>query len=262
MAIGVLLDIDGVLAVSWKSLPGAAETLGWLAEQGVPFRLVTNTSSRTRRQIAELLAHAGVEVDPSAILTAMSSAARYLDEHYRGAGCLGVNEGPLGEDLEGVEVAEAGSAAVVLLGGAGPSVGYRDLDAVFKLAVGGVPVVALHRNTHYETADGPALDMGAFISGLEAAAGIEIPIVGKPAPEFFQAALDDLAVGPANAFMVGDDIGSDVRGAQAIGITGVLVRTGKFRPSDLDGPGPAPNHLIDDIGHLPALLGHLAQGQS
>jgi HAD superfamily hydrolase (TIGR01450 family) len=247
MAIGVLLDIDGVLAVSWKSLPGAAETLGWLAEQGVPFRLVTNTSSRTRRQIAELLAHAGVEVDPSAILTAMSSAARYLDEHYRGAGCLVVNEGPLGEDLEGVEVAEAGSAAVVLLGGAGPSVGYRDLDAVFKLAVGGVPVVALHRNTHYETADGPALDMGAFISGLEAAAGIEIPIVGKPAPEFFQAALDDLAVG---------------RGAQAIGITGVLVRTGKFRPSDLDGPGPAPNHLIDDIGHLPALLGHLAQGQS
>jgi HAD superfamily hydrolase (TIGR01458 family) len=262
MVTGILLDIDGVLTVSWKSLPGAAETLGWLAEQGMPFRLVTNTSSRSRRQIAELLADAGVEVDPSAILTAVSSAARYFDEHYRGAGCLVVNEGPLGEDLEGVEIVEAGSAAVVLLGGAGRSVGYRDLDAVFKLAVDGVPVVALHRNTRYQTADGPALDMGAFIVGLEAAAGIEIPIVGKPAPEFFQAALDDLAVGPADALMVGDDIGSDVRGAQAIGMTGVLVRTGKFRPSDLDGAGQAPNHLIEDIGHLPDLLGHLAFGQS
>jgi len=262
MATGILLDIDGVLAVSWKSLPGAAETLGWLAEQGMQFRLVTNTSSRSRRQIAELLADAGVEVDPSAILTAVSSAARYLDEHYSGAGCLVVNEGPLEEDLEGVEIVEAGGAGVVLLGGAGSSVGYRDLNAVFKLAVDGVPVVALHRNTRYQTADGPALDMGAFIVGLEAAAGIEIPIVGKPAPEFFQAALDDLAVSPADALMVGDDIGSDVRGAQAIGITGVLVRTGKFRPSDLDGAGQAPNHLIDDIGDLPDLLGHLACRQS
>jgi HAD superfamily hydrolase (TIGR01458 family) len=262
MVTGILLDIDGVLAVSWRSLPGAAETLGWLAEQELPFRLVTNTSSRSRRQIAELLADAGVEVEPSAILTAVSSAARYLDEHYRGSGCLVVNEGPLGEDLEGVEVAEGGGASVVLLGGAGPSVGYRELDIVFKLAVDGVPVIALHRNTHYETANGPALDMGAFIVGLEAAAGIDIPIVGKPAPEFFQAALDDLTVGPADALMVGDDIGSDVRGAQAIGITGVLVRTGKFRPSDLDGPGQPPNHLIDDIGHLPDLLRKLGFGPS
>jgi HAD superfamily hydrolase (TIGR01458 family) len=248
MATAVLLDIDGVLAVSWKSLPGAAETLGWLAEQGIPYRLVTNTSSRSRRQIAELLGEAGVEVEPSAILTAVSSAARYLDERYRGAACLVVNEGSLGEDL----------ATVVLLGGAGPSVGYPELDAVFKLAADGVPVVALHRNTRYQTADGPALDMGAFIIGLEAAAGIEIPIVGKPAPEFFQAALDDLAVGAADALVVGDDIGSDVRGAQAVGITGVLVRTGKFRPSDLDGDGEAPDHLIDDIGQLPGLLDRLS----
>jgi HAD superfamily hydrolase (TIGR01458 family) len=258
MATAVLLDIDGVLAVSWKSLPGAAETLGWLAEQGIPYRLVTNTSSRSRRQIAELLGEAGVEVEPSAILTAVSSAARYLDERYRGAACLVVNEGSLGEDLEGIEIVEAGRATVVLLGGAGPSVGYPELDAVFKLAADGVPVVALHRNTRYQTADGPALDMGAFIIGLEAAAGIEIPIVGKPAPEFFQAALDDLAVGAADALVVGDDIGSDVRGAQAVGITGVLVRTGKFRPSDLDGDGEAPDHLIDDIGQLPGLLDRLS----
>jgi HAD superfamily hydrolase (TIGR01458 family) len=254
MAAGVLLDIDGVLTVSWKSLPGAAETLRWLAERGIPFRLVTNTSSRSRRRIAELLTGAGVEVEPSVILTAVSSAASYLGENHPGAGCLVVNEGPLDEDLEGVDIVEAAEAGVVLLGGAGPSIGYPQLDAVFKLATDGVPVVALHRNARYQTAAGPALDMGAFIVGLEAAAGIEIPIVGKPAPEFFQAALDDLAVRPAEALMVGDDIGSDVRGAQALGITGVLVRTGKFRLSDLEGAGRAPDHLIDNIGDLPDLL--------
>jgi HAD superfamily hydrolase (TIGR01458 family) len=260
MATAVLLDVDGVLALSWKPLPGAAEALDWLAEQRIPFRLVTNTSSRTRAQISELLAGAGVEVERSVILTAVSSAARYLHEHHHGAGCLVVNEGPLDEDLEGVDLVDAGHTGVVLLGGAGPSVGYSDLDAVFKLAVEGVPVVALHRNTRFQTSDGPALDMGAFIVGLEAAAGIEIPIVGKPAPEFFEAALADLGVASGEAVMVGDDIGSDVRGAQAIGVTGVLVRTGKFRRSDLDTDGPAPDHVIDDIGHLPDLLTSLAGG--
>jgi HAD superfamily hydrolase (TIGR01458 family) len=191
------------------------------------------------------------------ILTAASSAARYLATHHPGAGCLVVNEGALGDDLDPVEVVGPVGAGVVLLGGAGPSTGYAELDAVFKLAVEGVPVVALHRNVRYQTAEGPALDMGAFIVGLEAATGREIPIVGKPAPEFFRTALADLGLDPGDGIMVGDDIGADVRGAQAVGSTGVLVRTGKFRPSDLEGAGVAPDHVIDDIGHLPDLLGSL-----
>ena len=35
--------------------------------------------------------------------------------------------------------------------------------------------------------------------------------------------------------MVGDDARSDVRGALAAGLQGLLVRTGKFRPGDDEG---------------------------
>jgi ribonucleotide monophosphatase NagD (HAD superfamily) len=97
--------------------------------------------------------------------------------------------------------------------------------------------------------------MGAFVVGLEAAAGIEIPVVGKPASEFFGAALLDLGGDWNEAVIVGDDIDSDERGGQAVGMTGVLVRTGKYRSRDLETAGPAPDHLIDDIGQLPDLLG-------
>ena len=54
--------------------------------------------------------------------------------------------------------------------------------------------------------------------------------------------------------MVGDDIHSDVLGAQDAGIPGVLVRTGKFRPSDLEDDGAQPEHVLEDIGQLPGLL--------
>jgi HAD superfamily hydrolase (TIGR01458 family) len=257
MAWGVLLDIDGVLTVSWRPLPGAVETVAWLRQQGIEFRLLTNTSSRSRAEIAALLADAGMPVEAAKILTAVTSAAGHLAEHHPGAGCLVLNEGELGADLGRIAVTDAVSAGVVLLGGAGPSLGYPELDAVFKLAVGGTPVIALHRNTHYQTADGPALDMGAFILGLEAAAGIEVTVVGKPAPAFFEAALADLGASPGGVVMVGDDIVSDVLGAQAVGMTGVLVRTGKFRPSDLAGGTDRPHRVIDDIGQLPDLLERL-----
>jgi HAD superfamily hydrolase (TIGR01458 family) len=165
-----------------------------------------------------------------------------------------VNQGDLGEDLEGTEVVTTPPADVVLLGGAGPDTGYPELDTVFKLAMAGTPVVALHRNTRFQTAAGPALDMGAFVVGLEAATGREIPVLGKPAPAFFRAALAAIGAEPADTVMVGDDVVSDVLGAQEVGITGVLVRTGKFREADLALAPVRPDEVIDDIGNLPALL--------
>ena len=102
----------------------------------------------------------------------------------------------------------------------------------------------------------------SFIVGLEVAAAIEIPVVGKPAPDFFRAALLDLGGDINEAIIVGDDIDSDVRGGQAVGMTGVLVKSGKYRSSDLETGGPAPDHLIDDIRQLPELLGHPSRRQS
>ena len=41
---------------------------------------------------------------------------------------------------------------------------------------------------------------------------------------------------------------------EAVGIGGVLVQTGKFRPADLEGSAGAPDLVIADIGRLPGLL--------
>ncbi|HEX2306937.1 MAG TPA: HAD-IIA family hydrolase [Jatrophihabitantaceae bacterium] len=255
---GVLLDIDGVLTVSWRPLPGAADALAQLGRQGVPFRLVTNTSSRTRAEMARLLADAGMEVRAGAVHTAVSAAARHLAEHHAHARVLVVNDGNLRPDLDGVEVVtEDGGVDVVLLGGAGPATGYAQFDRAFRAVQDGAALVALHRNTRFQTADGPALDMGAFLLGIEAATGVEATIVGKPAAPLFEAALADLGVPAEKVLMVGDDIDADVHGAQALGMTGVLVRTGKFRAADLDAGSPAPDHVIDGVSVLPRLIDEL-----
>jgi hypothetical protein len=123
----VLIDIDGVLTVSWQPLEGAVTALQRLRAEALPLALVTNTTSRTRASIAAVLADAGFPVTAADILTAPVIAAAYLARHYPGARCLLLNDGDIGEDLAGVTLAGEDDPAVdvVLTGGAGPSSATR-----------------------------------------------------------------------------------------------------------------------------------------
>ena len=85
---GVLLDIDGVLTVSWRALPGAVEALVRLRREGVPFRLITNTTTHTRRDLATTLRDAGFDVAPDEVVTAVVATGSYLRAHHAGAGVL------------------------------------------------------------------------------------------------------------------------------------------------------------------------------
>ncbi|MQS17053.1 HAD-IIA family hydrolase [Streptomyces kaniharaensis] len=247
----VLLDIDGVLTVDWKPIPGAVAALRELRADGVPYVLLTNTTSRTRRSIAETLAEAGFPVGVESVLTAPAATA----ERLSGLRCLLLNSGDIREDLAGLElVDDPDDAEVVLIGGAGPEFGYRALDRAFAALQGGARLVAMHRNAYWRTGEGLRLDSGAFVAGLEHAAGVRAEVLGKPAEAFFAAALAHLGVAAAEAVMVGDDIESDVLAAQRHGITGVLVRTGKAASGAPRQGNGEPDHVLDSVAYLPELL--------
>ncbi|WP_086732809.1 HAD-IIA family hydrolase [Streptomyces glaucescens] len=255
----VLVDIDGVLTVSWEPLPGAAEALREIRAAGLPFALVTNTTSRTRASIAGTLADAGFPVSAEDILTAPAVTAAYLAERCPGARCLLLNSGDVVADLEGVRLvgadASEGTVDVVLVGGAGPEFGYEALDRAFGHLRHGARLVAMHRNLFWRTDRGLRLDAGAFLAGLEQAARTEAVVTGKPSAAFFEAALRRLGAGADDAVMVGDDIESDVLAAQRAGLTGVLVRTGKYLPQTHRAASGEPDHVVDSFADVPALLG-------
>ena len=157
------------------------------------------------------------------------------------------------DDLEGVDVVGPDEQAdVVVLGGACDAFSYAAINRVFQQVMGGADLVGMHRNLYWRTAGGLQLDGGAFLIGLEAASGATATICGKPAAAYFEAVLGELGIAPDRALMVGDDIVNDVLGAQALGLTGVQVRTGKFAASDLE--RGQPDHVIDALADLPALL--------
>ena len=250
---GLLLDIDGVLAVSWDPVPGAIEAVASLRAQGVPFRLITNTTTHTRRDLAATLRRAGFEVDADEIVTAVTATASYLQEHHPGRRAFVLTDGAPGEDLAGVPIARtAQDADVVVIGGACDAFTYETMKAIFRRLMDGVQLVGMHRNLYWKTSQGWELDGGAYIAALEEASGARAVICGKPARAFFETGLALLGVPAARAAMVGDDVMNDIEGARAAGMTGVLVRTGKFREADL--AKGAPDVVLDSFADVPGWL--------
>ncbi|MPV87949.1 HAD-IIA family hydrolase, partial [Georgenia ruanii] len=252
----VLLDVDGVLTVSWTALPGAVEAFAALRASGVPLALVTSTTSRTRAAVGEALRAAGFDVADEEIVTAPVATAAYLAEHHPGARCLLLSSGDVTADLTGVMLVgpDAEQVDVVLVGGAGPELGYPALNRAFGHLLRGARLVAMHRSMFWRTDAGLALDAGAFVAALEAASGTTAEVVGKPAAGLFTAALARLGIEPAEAVMVGDDVDADVLAAQRAGLAGVLVRTGKFLPETLENADGEPDAVLDSVADLPAWL--------
>ena len=269
MAIGgVLFDIDGVLVTSWKPIAGAAETLRVLSDHQIARTYLTNTTTKTRAQIAGLLTEAGIDVTSDEVITAAVLTADYVRSRYPDARCFLVNSGQIAEDMPGIDIVYAHDVVgrepdrpdVILLGGAGSEYDHITLSRVYDWMAHGVPVVAMHRSTAWNTTDGLRIDTGMYLIGMEQTSGRKATAVGKPAPEGFVAAAGRLGVDPEEMYVVGDDLNNDVLAGQVVGMAGVLVRTGKFRQDTLDRWAAdefamQPNHVIDSVADLPDLLG-------
>lgn len=250
---GLLIDIEGVLSVAWDPVPGAVEALAELRAREVPLRLVTNTTSRSRSEVARSLSQAGFDIGADDVMSAPAATGAYLRRVHPDARCFLVNHGDLAEDLEGIALVEA-DADVVVLGGAGPEFDHDRMNRAFTMLLDGAPLVAMHRGLSWRTARGFELDTGAYVAALEAAAGIEATVVGKPEAAFFEEARSALGVPAERVGMVGDDIENDVLAAQRCGLRGILVRTGKFRPEWLADASGEPDRVIDSFADVPGLL--------
>ena len=253
---GFLLDLDGTLYTGDAAIPGAADTLSGLRRRAVPFRLVTNTTSRSRRMLVDRLAGYGLAVAPEEIVTATLAGVELVRATGYGRVAPFVPAGAL-EDMEALTLVGGTSgrprttADVVVLGDLGERWTFALLQEAFEQLMAGAALVALSRDRYFRQGDRLALDAGPFVAALEYAAGATAAVAGKPSPAFFEAAVRSLGLaGGRSVAMVGDDLWSDVQGAQRAGLQGWLVRTGKFREDVLQGSGITPDRILSSVTDL------------
>jgi HAD superfamily hydrolase (TIGR01458 family) len=244
-----------VFHVSGEPIAGGADAVRRLREDGHRLRFVTNNTTRTRAELAEELRGMGIALDDDELQTTPRAAARAL----AGKRVLALTMHAIVGELEGVELVGE-DAQAVLLGGADETpetnlvFSFMNLARAFHELEAGAELYCLHKNRWWQTKQGPLLDAGAFVAGLEYAADTDAIVLGKPSPAYFEAALEALDADAHMTWMVGDDIESDIAGAQAHGMKTLLVRTGKFRPDAVERGRTRPDGIVSSIAQVPDWL--------
>ncbi len=247
--------MDGVVYNSDEPIAGAAEAVRWVRRQGLPHLFVTNTTSRARSVLVEKLRRFAIPAAESEILTPAVAAADWLRSTDAGGIALFLRPSTrsefarlacLGDDAER-------GASYVVVGDLGDLWDFRTLNRAFRLLHHNseAELIALGMTRYWLASDGVSLDVAPFVAALEHATGRKARVFGKPAAAFFEAAGTKLGLPAGDLLMIGDDIEADIGGAQAAGLKGALVRTGKFRPSDLEGC-IRPYAVLESLAQLPA----------
>ena len=251
-ARGLLFDLDGVLYIGDDAIEGAAEAINDIKARGIPCRFTTNTTTKSLETLYNKLVDMGLPIDRQEVFGVIRATQQYLRAKGNPRCFLLLSEDPL-QDFEEFPVSET-DPEVVVIGDVGKRWDYDLMNSVFQMVINGAKMVALHKGRYWQMEDGLRMDIGAFVAGLEYVTGHAATVIGKPSPEFFRLVLDDLGLRPEEVAMIGDDIINDVGGAQAVGITGVLVRTGKFREDLVARSGITPDLVVDSIRDITALL--------
>lgn len=239
----VLLDLGGVVYIGDTPLPGAVTAIGRLRQAGLDVRFLTNTTRSSRRMLLQKLRGMGLDIADEELFTP-SLAARQRIERDGLRPHLLVHPA-LKQDFADLR---GGEREAVIVGDAGDSFSYAALNAAFRALDDGAEFLALANNRSFRDADGGlSLDAGPFVAALAFASRREPVILGKPAPEYFLSALASLECAPEEAAMIGDDVESDVGGAMAAGLAGVLVKTGKYRPGAEESVSPPPHAVAADL---------------
>lgn len=251
MALGVLMDIGGVVYEGDEAVSGAKNAIHRLHAAGLPVRYITNTTRRPKRRIQEQLAAFGIDVGLSEILTPAEVACAWLRQEGLTPHLLVHPD--LEEDF--ADLPKSGDLAVVV-GDAGPFFTYARMNAAFRALMAGAPFLALATNRVFKDADGKlSLDAGAFVKALAHSSGTEALVLGKPSKDFFSMGAQSMGCDLPDVAMVGDDAEHDVAGALASGVgAGILVKTGKFLDGDETRYRPPPTAVVADIADAVSLI--------
>ncbi len=240
----VLCDIGGVLYVGDEPIQGAVEAVKEMKKY-YSVRFLTNTTQKTSTQVVEKLQKMGFDITSDEIITALDVTKMFLQQEKSYAEFLLTDDA-----LSFFDELKYYDKKYIVVGDAQENFSYKNLNSAFRKLMDGASLLAIAKNRYFKDTDNElSMDAGCFVSALEYASGQKASLIGKPSAEFYHLACASLHVKPDVCVMIGDDIESDIKGAQEAGIKAALVKTGKFSKIDLSF-GITPDYIFESIASI------------
>lgn len=247
-----LIDMDGTLYFKGEPCLDAIDVVNYLRQENYQLRFLTNTTAKTPKMLHAQMQALGFDIYEDEIFNATYACRQYLRSQPE-ASCHFMVDDAVKAFFKEMPIDDEAPDFVVV-GDYGEKFDFHALNHAFRLLMNGAELIALQKGLYWFSSEGMFLDCGAFVTLLEAAAGKTAKIMGKPNETFFKIALESLQCSPSEAIVVGDDITSDIVGADRMRMRSILVKTGKFKPDQLENPIAKPTWVLNSIAELPNLF--------
>jgi HAD superfamily hydrolase (TIGR01457 family) len=258
---GVLFDMDGVIYVGTRPLPGVQQAIDYLASTNRRFLFVTNNASKTPEQFVERLAEMDIHVEPEQVLGSAEATACWLREQVAHHGW---QKGPvivMGQDglkvalqKNGFELTTDPQAAIYAVAGINFKLTYEELANVTLAIRNGAKYIGTNSDVTYPSERGPLPGAGAILALLTTATGQQPLVIGKPNRGMYEQAMARLNVTAAQTLMVGDRYDTDISGAIPLGLWTAGVLTGISTRADFEQAESPPDLIADDLPQLVSQL--------
>lgn len=226
----LVCDLDGVVYRGSRVIPGAPEAIAALRARGIKVVFATNNATHTVERYRARLSEIGIETAPddivtSAIVTVEEIKRRgWTDRSIYLVGGDGIKARCIEADLRLVDGSDAQEADVVIVSGT-PELTYDDLRTAAFAVRNGAAFLATNADPTFPAPDGLWPGAGAIVAAIQVASGGTPEVMGKPHAPMMQAIARRLPAG-ARVAAIGDQPGTDLSGARAMGWATILVLSG------------------------------------
>ena len=248
----VICDMDGVLWRGSQALPGLRPLFEFLFSREIDFVLATNNSRNTPADYVHKLAGMGVAgIQPHHIVTSGTATVSYLKTQYPSGAPMYVIGGDglkqmLGQ--AGFKLVDKKAEAVVC--GIDFDLTYNKVRTATLLIRSGARFIGTNPDSSFPSPEGLLPGAGSILAMIASASGQTPTVIGKPEPGMFDAAICQLGACPDHTLMIGDRIGTDIVGAQPLGIKTALVMTGVENEESLKSSEVQPDAVFAGLPEL------------
>jgi 4-nitrophenyl phosphatase len=259
-AKGFIFDMDGVLYLGTRLLPGVNDLFNALRLRDIPFLLATNNSTATPKSFVDRLAGMGVDVSEDTIQTSATVTRDFIHDDPdipEDATILVIGQPALGDMLQDgtsfriLADDQPSTDANVVVAGLDLGFTYEKMKRAVEAIENGAAFIATNADDRLPHESGYQPGAGAVIAGIEKASRKQPVVVGKPQPLMMLKGVEHLGCEPGEAVMVGDRLDTDIAAAHDAGLVTALLLTGVSTRADLATSDVLPDYVFAD---LPAML--------
>ncbi len=250
MAQGLLIDMDGVVYAGDSLIPGADVFINRLLKENIPFMFMTNNSQRTQIDAVRKLGRMGIKVSEEHVYTSAMATGKFLASQIPGGTAYVLGEGGLLSSLHnnGISLVNTDPDFVVL--GEGRNFTLEMVQRAVDMILAGAKFVITNRDPSPKKKGWDNLGIAATSAMIEEATGVKAFVVGKPSPVMMRSARKALGLETAETTIIGDTMGTDIRGGVQMGYKTVLVLTGMTRREDLPRFAFKPDLVAESAGEI------------